>query len=99
MVAVGVQARKRPAATKFSPSAKEVRHGAPKLSHTKSGGFGNNTAAKAGRLRDNRQDAGAAWNAARLFDGIVGSLARDHYIVNVALAQTGATDADEARLL
>ena len=32
-------------------------------------------------------------------DGIVGSLARDHDIVYVALAQSGAADADETRLL
>ena len=34
-----------------------------------------------------------------LFDGIVGSLAGNHDIVNVALAQSGAADADEARFL
>jgi hypothetical protein len=34
-----------------------------------------------------------------LFDGIVGGLARNHDIVDVAFAQAGAADADEASLL
>ena len=35
----------------------------------------------------------------RLFDGIVGGLAGDHDVVDVAFAQAGAADADEARFL
>src|SRR5579863_172509 len=34
-----------------------------------------------------------------LLDGIVRGLAGDHYIVNVAFAEAGAADADEARFL
>src|ERR1700693_4019639 len=34
-----------------------------------------------------------------LFDAIVGGLAGDHYVVDVALAESGAADADEARFL
>src|SRR5712691_3139567 len=34
-----------------------------------------------------------------VLDGVVGSLLGDHYVVGMALAQAGAGDADEARLL
>src|SRR5215831_12355218 len=34
-----------------------------------------------------------------VFDGVVGSLLGDHYVVWMALAQASAGDADEARLL
>lgn len=53
---------------------------------------GLNTGAR--RPRDSRRAAGAT-----LFDGIVGSFARDHDVVYVALTQAGPADAYESRLL
>jgi len=51
--------------------------------------------------KDARKGASGFEKEARrfLFDGIVGSLASDHDVMDVAFAQAGPTDAHEARLL
>jgi len=48
-----------------------------------------------------RREAGSAYPGAnsKLFNGIVWSFARDHDIVDMALAEARAADADESRLL